>query len=34
MLPTINQAVLSQVIQALKDGNVRYCEAWALTAKS
>ncbi|VFS81230.1 Protein of uncharacterised function (DUF2857) [Salmonella enterica subsp. diarizonae] len=27
MLPTINQAVLSQVIQALKDGNVRYCEA-------
>ncbi|AKE60080.1 DUF2857 domain-containing protein [Citrobacter farmeri] len=27
MMPTINQAVLSQVIQELKDGNVRYCEA-------
>lgn len=27
MMPTINQAVLSQMIQELKDGNVRYCEA-------
>lgn len=27
MMSTINQAVLSQVIQELKKGNVRYCEA-------
>jgi hypothetical protein len=27
MMPTINQAVLSQVVQELKDGNVRFCEA-------
>ncbi|VUS42638.1 DUF2857 domain-containing protein [Klebsiella spallanzanii] len=27
MIDTINQAVLSQVIQELKKGNVRYCEA-------
>lgn len=34
MLPTINQAVLSQVIQALKDGMCAIAKRWALTAKS
>lgn len=27
MMSTINQAVLSQVIQEMKEGNVRFCEA-------
>lgn len=27
MIPTINHAILSQVVQAIKAGNLRYCEA-------
>lgn len=27
MTPSINQAVLTQVVQALKDGHIRYCES-------
>ncbi|MBP2170749.1 hypothetical protein J2125_003941 [Erwinia toletana] len=27
MIPSINQAVLTQVLQELKEGNVRYCES-------
>lgn len=27
MTPSINQAVLTQVVQALKEGHIRYCES-------
>ena len=32
MTPSVNQAVLTHIVQALKEGQIRYCELTRLTA--
>ena len=34
MTPSVNQAVLTHIVQALKEGQIRYCESLGSARRS